>query len=51
MARVVVSGVVVSLLSGDLLRSRRLGLGVEILNLGLAEDAVSNVRRVVGDRR
>lgn len=45
MARVVVSGVVVSLLSGDLLSGRSLGLGVEILNLGLTEDATKNISR------
>jgi hypothetical protein len=42
-ARVVVSGVVVLLLGGELLSSGSLGLGVEILNLGLTEDTSREV--------
>lgn len=38
-ASVVVSGVIMSLLGGQLLGSGGLGLGVEILDLGFAEDA------------
>ena len=37
---VVVTGVVVGRLVGELLSSLGLGLGVEVLNLGLTEDAV-----------
>jgi hypothetical protein len=40
-ARVVVSGVVVLLLSSELLGSGSLSLGVEILDLGLTEDAIA----------
>jgi hypothetical protein len=39
-ASVIVSGVVMGLLRGQLLSGRDLGLGVEILDLGFAEDAV-----------
>jgi hypothetical protein len=44
MARVIVSGVVVSLSSSELLGSRSLSLGVKVLNLGLTEDARCLVR-------
>jgi hypothetical protein len=39
-ARVVVSGVVMLLLSSELLGSGSLSLGVEILDLGLTEDTL-----------
>lgn len=39
-ASVIMSGVVMGLLRGQLLSGRDLGLGVEILDLGFAEDAV-----------
>jgi hypothetical protein len=39
-ASVIMSGMVMSLLRGQFLSGRDLGLGVEILNLGFAEDAV-----------
>ena len=38
---VIVTGVVIGGLRGELLSSRGLGLGVEVLDLGLAEDAVT----------
>lgn len=38
MARVVMSGMVMRLLGGELLSSVELSLGVEILDLGLSED-------------
>ncbi len=44
---VAVAGVVV-VVARQLLGSGRLGTGVEVLNLGLAEDAVSLVRKRVG---
>jgi hypothetical protein len=43
-ARMIMSGVVVSLSSSELLGSRSLSLGVKILNLGLTEDARCLVR-------
>ena len=43
LGRVVVTGVVVGGLAGELLGSLGLGLGVEVLNLGLTEDAVLQV--------
>jgi hypothetical protein len=42
MARVVVSGVVVLLLSGELLGSGSLSLGIEILNFGLTENTIKD---------
>lgn len=45
MARVVVSSVVVGFSGGELLGSRCLSLGVQVLNLGLTEDAVKNISR------
>ena len=47
MARVVMSRVIVLILSSELLGSGSLSLGVEILNLGLAEDTVEERQYVI----